>query len=259
MTSVVLIQDYDRATDRATITGMPDYGRFCPVSLASEVIADRWTPLIIRELVTGHTRFNAIARGLPGISRSLLVQRLRHLERCGVVERWPSPSGRGYEYHLTEAGRDLEGVVMALGRWAIEWLFDELRPHEVDPVTLTWWMHRRIDIDLLPREHMVFEFRYTAPQPQVLWIVVDRGEPSVCIHHPGFDPDLVVTAVTPALSDVFYGLDSWPNALASGAVRVDGPPRFVKGFPRWFLWSPFRDETRRRAERDSRALVVDAR
>jgi len=108
---------------------MPEYGRFCPVSLASEVLADRWTLLIVRELVLGNTRFNDIARGLPGISRSLLVQRLRHLERKRVVELWPSPTGKGHEYHLTAAGKDLEPVVDVVGRWAVAWLFDE--PHKV--------------------------------------------------------------------------------------------------------------------------------
>ena len=100
-----------------------------------------------RELILGSTRFNDIARGLPGISRSLLVKRLQHLERCGVIDRWPDPTGNGHEYVLTPAGRDLEPVVMALGRWAIEWLYDELRPQAIDPVTLTWWMHHRIDGD----------------------------------------------------------------------------------------------------------------
>lgn len=109
---------------------MPDYRRFCPIALATDVIADRWTPLILRELI-GSTRFNDIERGLPGISRSLLTQRLGHLERKGVVERWPSPAGHGYEYHLTPAGKDLEDVVVAMGRWAVHWLFTDLAPHEV--------------------------------------------------------------------------------------------------------------------------------
>ena len=99
---------------------MPDYGRFCPVALATDVLADRWTPMIVRELVLGNTRFNDIARGLPGISRTLLSQRLRHLEKKGVVERWPIPGGQGSEYHLTPAGKDLERVIDALGRWAID-------------------------------------------------------------------------------------------------------------------------------------------
>jgi DNA-binding HxlR family transcriptional regulator len=230
---------------------MAEYGRFCPVALASEVLADRWTPLIIRELVLGNTRFNAIARGLPGISRSLLVQRLRHLERCGVIETWPSPSGRGSEYHLTPAGEDLEGVVLALGRWAIEWLFDDIRPDELDPYTLTWWMHRRVDAERLPDQRIVIEFRYTAPKATVLWMVIDRGEPSVCVHHPGCDPDVVVTTPTVTLTRVFSGYETWGDALASGAITLDGPPRLVKAVPRWFIGSPFVPDTRRRLQRTS--------
>jgi DNA-binding HxlR family transcriptional regulator len=226
---------------------VPDYGRFCPVSLATEVLADRWTPMIVRELVLGNTRFNDIARGLPGISRSLLVQRLRHLERKGVLERWPLPGGRGHEYHLTPAGKDLEPVIDALGRWAIEWLFDELRPDEVDPVTLTWWTHRRTDAEHLPPSRVVIEFDYTAPARQTIWMVLDRGEVSVCLQHPGFDSDVVVTTTTEALANVFQGYDTWGRAVTGGDVRVAGPTRLVRSLPRWFLWSPFADATRARA------------
>lgn len=231
---------------------MPDYGRFCPVSMASEVIADRWTPLILRELVLGNTRFNDIARGLPGISRSLLVQRLRHLERKGVVELWPSPTGRGSEYHLTPAGKDLEPVVMALGRWAIEWMFDELHPEEIDPVNLVWWMHRRVDAVRLPPRRVVIELSFTEPTRQVIWMVLDRGEASVCVQHPGFDPDLVVSTTTAALSQVFNGYQTWSKALAVGAISVEGPTTLARALPRWFLWSPFADDTRRRLARAQR-------
>ncbi len=228
---------------------VPDYGRFCPVSLASEVLADRWTLLVVRELVLGNTRFNDIARGLPGISRSLLVQRLRHLERKGVVELWPSPTGKGHEYHLTPAGKDLEEVVVVVGKWAVEWLFDDLEPHHVDPVQLTWWMHRRMDEEQLPPGRVVIQFDHTAPTRQSVWIVVDRGEPSVCVSHPGFDPDLVVTTTTPALAEVFSGRSGWGDAVAAGSVRVEGPPRLVRALPRWFLWSPFADATMARGSR----------
>jgi DNA-binding HxlR family transcriptional regulator len=222
---------------------MPDYGRFCPVSLAIDVLADRWTLLIVRELVLGNTRFNDIARGLPGISRTLLAQRLRHLERKGVIELWPSPTGKGHEYHLTAAGKDLEGVVVAVGRWAVEWLLDEAQPDDIDPVQLTWWMHRRMDDERLPQERVVVEFNYTAPERKSLWIVVDRGEPSVCVQHPGFEADVVVTATTPTVAEVFSGHTTWGEAVAGGAIRVEGPPRLVRALPRWFLWSPFADVT----------------
>ncbi|QGG95426.1 winged helix-turn-helix transcriptional regulator [Actinomarinicola tropica] len=228
---------------------MPDYERFCPISLATEVIADRWTPLIMRELLMGNTRFNDIARGLPGISRSLLTQRLRHLERKGVVDTVPSTTGRGREYHLSPSGRDLESVIDAMGRWAVEWLFDEIRPHEVDAVTLMWWMHRQIDVDALPAGRVVLEVRHTAPQRIVLWMVFDRGEVSVCVQHPGFDVDVVVTTSTPVIGEVFQGFRSWGEAVADGAITVDGPPRLVREVPRWFTWSSFAEATRARLER----------
>lgn len=228
---------------------MPDYGRYCPVALASEVIADRWTPLILRELILGNTRFNDIARAMPGISRSLLVQRLRHLERHGVLDTEPSPTGRGSEYHLTAAGRDLERVIDSLGRWSIEWLFDELRPHDVDPVTLTWWMHRRIATDRLPRTRTVLELRHTGPQSEVLWMVLDRGEASVCIQHPGYDVDLVITASTADLADVFQGYLRWKEAVRSGRIAVEGLPRLARQIPEWFVWSPWAEVTYERARR----------
>jgi DNA-binding HxlR family transcriptional regulator len=222
---------------------MAEYGRFCPVSLTTEVLADRWTPLIVRELVLGNTRFNDIARGLPGISRSLLTARLRHLEKRGVVERWSS------EYHLTPAGRDLEKIIDAFGRWAVEWLFDELYPHEVHPHTLMWWMHRRTDPARFPDRRTVLEFVFTAPDPMTIWLVLEHGEVSVCLQHPGFEVDLEVAGPTPALADVFQGYCSWSEAVDAGRLEVAGPPRLVRALPRWFLWSPWAEVTRERADR----------
>jgi len=228
---------------------MPDYGDFCPVQMAAEVVADRWTPMIVRELVLGNTRFNDIARGLPGISRSLLVQRLRHLEKNGVVETWPSPTGRGSEYHLTPAGRDLERVIDSFGRWAIEWLFDDMRPQDVPPTTLMWWMHRRVDPARFPPQRTVIEWRHTAPTPETIWLVLDRQEVSVCMVHPGFDVDVVVAATTATFADVFQGYSTWHEAVDAGRIEVDGPPRLLSALPRWFLWSPWVEVTRERADR----------
>ncbi len=223
---------------------MPEYGRYCPVAIASEVIADRWTPLILREMVLGNVRFSDIARGMPGISRSLLVSRLRHLERKGVVETWPSAAGKGHEYHLTPAGKDLEQVIDSLGKWAVTWFLDDIHVHEIDPVTLTWWMHRRTRPDRFPPNRVVVEFRHTAPKKQTIWLVLERREASVCTSHPGFDVDVAVTATTPALSEVFNGYSHWAHAVEAGDITVDGPPRLVKALPTWFLWSPFAEPIR---------------
>ncbi|WP_114423288.1 winged helix-turn-helix transcriptional regulator [Nocardioides houyundeii] len=228
---------------------MAEYGRYCPVSIATEILADRWTPLIVRELVLGNTRFNDIARGLPGISRTLLVNRLRHLERRGILDTWPSPAGHGREYHLTAAGRDLERVIEVLGTWAIDWFFDEVRPEEVDAVTLVWWMHRRVDPSALPPHRVVVRFHFTGEQPQSLWMLLDRGEPSVCLTSPGFDDDVVVVTTIPTLSDVFHGRRSWTAAVAAEDIEVCGQPRLAAALPRWFVWSPFAEATRARLSR----------
>ena len=237
---------------------MTEYDRYCPISMGSEVIADRWTPLIVRELILGSTRFNDIARGLPGISRSLLVQRLGHLERKGVLEKWPSPGGRGHEYHLTPAGKDLEGVVMALGRWSIEWLFHELHPHDIDARTLTWWLHHRVNDAQLPPGRTVIQIDHTSPQRLSVWIVLERGAASVCMQHPGFDSDLIVTCTTAALADVFSGRDTWRRAVDSGAICVDGPPRLARALPRWFVWSPFAPDVNARVRSNRRGAVGSA-
>jgi DNA-binding HxlR family transcriptional regulator len=228
---------------------MPDYGTYCPVAMASEVVADRWNPLIIRELVLGNTRFNDIARAMPGISRSLLAQRLRHLEKKGVLQTWPSATGRGSEYHLTPAGQDLERVIDSLGRWAVEWLFDDFRPQDVPPTTLMWWMHRRVDPSRFPPQRTVVEFRHTAPKPQTIWLVLDRGEASVCLQHPGYDVDLIVTATTPTYAEVFQGYYRWSEAVDTGRIEVLGPRRLASALPRWFQWSPWAAATRERAGR----------
>jgi len=229
---------------------VPDYTSFCPVSIATSVLGDRWTPLVLREFFHGSTRFNDLARGLPGMSRSILTQRLKHLERKGVIERWPLPSGRGFEYRLTPAGADLERVIMAFGQWAIEWLFDEIQPHEVDAVTLTWWMQRRMDLTSLPTDRVVLQLDHTAPERVTLWLVIDHGEVSVCLQHPGLETDVLVSASTPTLAEVFQGYDQWRDAVAAGRIQIDGPRHLVRAVPRWFLWSALVSETRERLARE---------
>jgi len=223
-----------------------EYGQYCPLSLGSEVVADRWTPLILRELVVlGSTRFNDIERGLPGISRTLLSKRLQHLERKGVLRREPAPGGRGSEYHLTPAGHALDGVLTAIGEWAIDWLFAEPTPADVDPVTLTWWMHRRIDLDRLPDRRVVIEFDYRGADAVTIWLVLDRGEASVCMKHPGFDTDLLAVTDAVTMTRIFSGIESLAGALEAGTVRLEGTPALRRGFGQWFLWSPFKPKVER--------------
>lgn len=194
----------------------PGAGQYCPISRALDVVGERWTLLIVRDLIVGTTRFNDLARGLPGLSRSLLAKRLRHLERAGVVER------TGSHYVLTEAGRSLEPVVFGMAQWGADWAFGDPRPEELDAQLLVWWMHTRVDTSGLPGDRHVLHLRF-ADDARRFWILVDHGVPSVCMADPGFPVDLTIASDVASLYAVWMGRLSLAAALRGGRVTLDGP------------------------------------
>lgn len=236
---------------------MQTYQQYCPVARASEVLADRWTLLIVRELVLGSRRFNEIERGLPGISRSLLASRLRDLEQSGVVERLPGVHAHVTEYHLSDAGRELKTVVEAFGAWGARWAFGEPQPEELDAGLLVWKIHQRIDRQQLPDRRTVIEFDFTGPRAQRVWLVLEPREVSVCVTPPRFDADIVIRADLASFYRVWMGQMEYGAATRCGALVVEGPPSLTRQLPRWFLWSPMarfvREGQQRRAGRQSAA------
>jgi DNA-binding HxlR family transcriptional regulator len=221
------------------------YGQYCPVARASEILADRWTPLIVRELLAGIHRFNELDRGLPGISRALLAQRLRRLEETGIVERRPGADGGGPAYHLTRAGRQLQRVIDVLGGWGARWAFGEPRPRELDPLVLLWWMRRRVHRHRLPDRRVVVQFDFQGPRGGSFWLVLERSDVSVCVQHPKFEIDLVVTADLAEFYRVWLGRIPLAEATRRGWVRVEGAPALRLGFMRWLAWSPMAPAVRR--------------
>ena len=217
---------------------MTKYRQYCPVARASEIFADRWTPLIVRELLAGSHQFNRIDRGLPGISRSLLASRLSQLEEAGVVERRVGGRPAAPEYHLTEAGRDLQRVLERLGAWGVRWAFGEPKPEELDPVLLLWKMHQRVHSKLLPPARTVVEFDFTGHNGRRLWLVLEPREISVCLKPPGFDTDLIIHANLAFFYRVWLGYIDYDAAIRSKEIIVDGPRVLAREFPRWFAWSP---------------------
>jgi DNA-binding HxlR family transcriptional regulator len=211
------------------------YGQYCPVAHGAEVFADRWTPLIVRELDLGADRYNEIRRGLPGISRTLLANRLRQLERDGVVERSDGA------YRLTEAGRALVRVVDALGRWGARHSLGEPRSDELDAALLLWWMHRRIAFERVPEQRVTVRFRFRQGRRRVFWLVLEGGECSVCLTDPGFEVDLHVDADLAAFYEIWLGRRSFAAAVVAGDVRLDGRRQLVRAFPTWLLLSNFAD------------------
>lgn len=218
---------------------MPGYGQFCPVAKAAEVFAERWTPLIMREILLGSRHFNELERGLPRISRSVLAQRLKSLERDGLIERHLGDGERSSEYLPTPAGEELFDVIELLGAWGARWMNREVQPEDTDIDLLMWDMHRRIDLDRLPQQRIVVEIQFTGLSDRVYWLLLERSGASVCVTDPGFDIDLMITADTMTLHRVWVGHQRFESALRSHAIEIDGPSDLCRAFPTWLRLSMF--------------------
>jgi DNA-binding HxlR family transcriptional regulator len=213
--------------------GVRSYGQYCPIARASEVFAERWTPIIVRNIFRGCDTFSAIEAGAPGIPRSLLRQRLRLLEQIGAVARVEKSHGRGSRYLLTDAGQELWDVCDALGRWGTRWL--EARAWHLDPYVALWSFSQAAQTERLPAGHVTVQFEFV-DQPRKnrhFWFVVDSGDVELCVNDPGFEPDLVVHAETEAFVRWFMGQRSWAAVLGEGHVSIDGPRALARAFPSW--------------------------
>jgi DNA-binding HxlR family transcriptional regulator len=227
---------------------MTKYGQYCPVARAAEILGDRWTLLIIRDLLCGVHHFNELERGLPGISRALLAERLRRLQQVGVVERKDLPDRHRTSYQLTRAGLELQETLNSLTQWGAKWAFGEPEPAELDPILLLWWMRDRIYSERLPKKQIVVEFLFRPPYKGNYWLILKPDDVSLCLQYPGFPSDVLVNADLPAFYQVWLGRMSFPDALRSHNVALQGVPALVRGFPRWFAFSAASDVVRK-AER----------
>jgi DNA-binding HxlR family transcriptional regulator len=232
---------------------MKGYGQFCPVAKASEILAERWTPLVLRELLCGSSRFNDIQRGVPLMSRSLLATRLKELERAGVVERRQAPGRRSHEYLLTAAGRELRPIIEGLGTWGQRWIVSDLAEADLDPSLLMWDMRRNIRRDELPARQVVVRFEFTdVPGARRLWwLLVAQEDADICVTDPGFQVDLGISVRLRDLTRYWLGQVEWGELLRGAAVALDGPPGLRRSLPQWLGRSGFAASARRPAERSS--------
>ncbi|HEU0242287.1 MAG TPA: helix-turn-helix domain-containing protein [Candidatus Limnocylindrales bacterium] len=222
---------------------MTSYQEYCPIAVGAELFGDRWTPLIVRELILGSTRFNEIHRGLARMSRSLLAQRLRELERRGIVVR--ETGGGTPVYRLTDAGRELEPVVWALGDWAARWSFGDPADDELDVSWLVWRLHQYLEPARLPPGRTVIQVITDGPGGGEGWLVVDRGESTACKSDPGFDVDIVLTGDNRALHRWILGWHTFAEVRSSEAARLIGPSRLARSFAGWFREPMFARSLRR--------------
>lgn len=213
---------------------MKTYGQYCPVARASEILAERWTPIVIRNVLVGCHTFSEIAAGVPGIPKALLSTRLKQLEEAGVIETTPNPSRRGQLYQLTDAGKDLGDVLIAMGSWGERWL--DLAPEHVDPTVVLWaWSRHYLAHEHLPDHRVVvrFEFEDQPRRNRLFWILFDSDRAEVCRHDPGFEDDLVVEMAARTLAEWHLGRIEWSAALRTRRIRIHGPRNLARALPTW--------------------------
>jgi DNA-binding HxlR family transcriptional regulator len=212
---------------------MKSYGQFCSVARALDLLGERWTLLVVRELLSGSSRFNEIRRGVPRISRTMLTERLRELLDTGVIVR--HSAGGNPSYALTEAGEELAGVVRELGTWGQRWLPRSLPRDELDAEALLWDVRRRVRSEELPATPVVMRIELAgAPASQrARFLLLRRAEVSLCVENPGFPEELRVTAPLRTLTAWWRGDVSLAEARSAGLL-ISGRKEWVRAFPRWF-------------------------
>ena len=228
---------------------MRTYAQYCPIVRAIEVLGERWTLLIVREMLTGSRRFNDMIRGLPGLSRALLARRLRQLEAAGIVTK---QADGGYD--LTDAGKDLYPLVFGLAEWGARHAFGNPRDEELDPEVLMWWFHGRIDTSEVDRRAVVQV--EVADRRKLYWLLVEPDEASVCYTDPGYEIDAVLRADIATLYRMWEGEIDLRDAIRAGDIELTGPRWIVAGLPRWLRLSevaPVVQAARARAEAEAAA------
>jgi len=210
---------------------MKGYGQFCPMARASELVAQRWTTVIIRNLLAGATTFGGILDGAPGLSKTLLSQRLQQLERHRVIRRSPNPNGRGHTYHLTDIGMELAPVLEALGTWGTRWL--DLDAEHLDPYPVLWDISKLIAQEDLPERRVVIRFDITDRRwRNRFWLVLEPHDREVCTVNPGWTEDLVIRLDSRSLAEWHIGDLGLREAMRDGRIHIEGPPRLTREFER---------------------------
>ena len=219
---------------------MKSYGQFCPVAKAAEVFCERWTPLILRDLAIGATRFSELQRGVPLASPTLLSQRLKQLEKEGIVLRRMAPSGGSWTYHLSPAGHELASVVLSLGVWGQKWSRRELAQHEVDLGLLLWAMERGAKPDAFGPERIVIELIFTdqIEKKRCWWFLNEAGRCELCLKAPDRDADLFVETTLPDMIYIWRGDLPLAQAIERGRLWVHGTTHLRQALSRWLSISP---------------------
>jgi DNA-binding HxlR family transcriptional regulator len=214
---------------------MTGYGQFCPVAKATEVIGEKWTLLVLRELLLGTTRFNDFQRAMSRMSPTLLVKRLRQLEECGIVIRKKLSGQKGYEYRLTAAGKELSPLIEVLAVWGMRWARDQLTDDELDVEFLMRELQRRLNTEHLPDGETVICLIFDElTKHKTWWLLVDNDVVDLCTENPGKDVDLYINSSVRTIVEVWEGDLDMRKALRNGSIKAHGSRHLIRTMPDWF-------------------------
>ena len=217
-----------------------EYGQFCPVAKATEILGEKWTLLIIRELLMGGTRFNELQRGLSLISPTILTKRLNDLADNGLIVRKKIPGQRGYEYFLTEAGKELYPVVKQVGEWGMRWARGKMSPSDLDLDLLMLYLQRSIMPDKLVGKETVVHFNFTDVDTYPKWwLVVKENNTDVCVQDPGKDVDVYFTTDLRTMIDAWMGDITYKTAINNGRLKLVGDSTLTRNVTSWMANSMF--------------------
>lgn len=218
------------------------YGQFCPISKALEVLGERWTLLVVRELLMGATRFNELQRGLSQISPTILTKRLNDLADSGIVLRKKIPGQKGYEYFLTERGKELESVVMSLGEWGMRWARGRMDDSDLDLELLMLYLQRSVEPTKLPGKETVIRFHFTdVDKYNQWWLVAADKNVDVCVRDPGKDVDIYFTTDLRTMVELWMGDINYKSVLGDGRLKLVGPSALTRDINSWLKPTMFSD------------------
>lgn len=213
---------------------MTDYGQFCPVAKATELLGERWMILVLRELLLGSHRYSEFQRALSRISPSLLTKRLKQLEAAGIIVRKAQQNRKGYDYFLTPAGKELAPLVAHLATWGMRWARGQLNDDELDVEFLMWDIQRRLQTDMLPDGETVLCFIFDGLSKfKNWWLVINNGEVDLCIENPGKDVDLYISTTLRNLVEIWEGDIEIKVAQRKKLLKTHGDARLAKTMPDW--------------------------
>jgi DNA-binding HxlR family transcriptional regulator len=218
-----------------------NYGQFCPVAMAAEIVCSRWTVLVLRELLSGSTRFNELRRGVPRMSPTLLSKRLKELEEAGVISARASGPAGVTEYRLTAGGEELRGVIMSLGSWGQRWIESSLTLKNLDPSLLMWDMRRNIAPSSLPDRRCTVQFVYPelAARRNTWWLVIEGRDVDLCSVDPGHDVDLYVHSTLRSMTAVWMGHATLKAEIDAGNITLTGDKAMTRSIHGWLGLSVF--------------------